>query len=123
MAGWGYALPMRDLFDAYETGDPRREATIHYPGSVYGIYSAGTPFTYSHKTYDAGGNLVTYQKTYNDGDPIDYDYRWSETGMNVKKSTRNVAHLQDVYSDGLDVPLMRMADLVSYTCGSSCRTE
>jgi len=31
--------------------------------------------------------------------------------MNVKKSTRNVAHLQDVYSDGLDVPIMRMADL------------
>ncbi len=111
MAGWGYALPIRDLFDEYETGDPRREATIHYPGSVYGTYSAGTPFTYSHRTYDAGGNIVTYQKTYNDGDPIDYDYRWSETGMNVKKSTRNVAHLQDVYSDGLDVPIMRMADL------------
>lgn len=111
MAGWGYALPMRDLFDEYESGDPRREATIHYPGSVYGIYGAGTPFTYSHRTYDAGGNIVTYQKTYNDGDPIDYDYRWSETGMNVKKCTRNVAHLQDVYSDGLDVPIMRMADL------------
>ena len=111
MAGWGYALPMRDLFDAFEPGDPRREATIHYPGAVYGTYSAGGSFTYSHRTYDAGGKLVTYQKTYNDGDPIDYDYRWSETGMNVKKCTRNVAHLQDVYSDGLDVPLMRMADL------------
>lgn len=111
MAGWGYALPNRDLFDAYETGDPRREYTIHYPGAVYGIYNAGAPFTYSHRTYDAGGNIVTYVKTYNDGDPIDYDYRWSPTGMNVKKSTRNVAHLQDVYSDGLDVPIMRMADL------------
>ena len=111
MAGWGYALPMRDLFDAYEPGDPRREYTIHYPGAVYGIYNGGVQFTYSHKTIDAGGNVVTYQKTYNDGDPIDYDYRWSETGMNVRKSTRNVAHLQDVYSDGLDVPLMRMAEL------------
>ncbi len=111
MAGWGYALPTRDLFDAYEPGDPRLDVTIHYPGTIYGIYSAGTPFTYEHRTYNEQGEIVTYEKTYTDGDPIDYDYRWSPTGMNVKKLTRNVGHLQDVYSDGLDVPLMRMADL------------
>jgi starch-binding outer membrane protein, SusD/RagB family len=111
MAGWGYALPTRDLFDAYELGDPRRECTIHYPGATYGIYGAGVPFTYSHRSYNDQGVVESYEKVYTDGVPIDYDYRWSETGMNVKKSTRNVAHLQDVYSDGLDVPLMRMADL------------
>ncbi len=111
MAGWGYALPTRDLFDAYEPGDSRREATIHYPGSVYGIYNGDKPFTYSHRTYNTEGNLISYEKNYTVGDKIDYDYRWSETGMNVKKSTRNVAHLQDEYSDGLDVPIMRMAEL------------
>ena len=111
MAGWGYALPTRDLFDEYEAGDRRREYTLHYPGSVYGTYNGGKTFTYSHRTYNSSGTIVNYSKTYNDGDPIEYDYRWSETGMNVKKLTRNVAHLQDVYSDGMDVPIMRMADL------------
>jgi starch-binding outer membrane protein, SusD/RagB family len=111
LVGWGYALPMRDLFDAYEQGDPRREYTLHYPGKPYGIYQTTKPFTYSHRTYDNQGKLVTYSKTYNAGDPIDYDYRWSETGLNVKKSTYNVAHLANERWAGLDVPLMRMADL------------
>ncbi len=110
MAGWGYALPMRDLYDAFEDGDPRRDITIHSPGNSYGTYTSGAPFPYVHNTYEAG-ELVTYEKTYTDGDPIDYDFRWSPTGMNVKKSTYNVGHLASEYQSGLDVPLMRMADL------------
>jgi starch-binding outer membrane protein, SusD/RagB family len=111
MAGWGYALPMRDLYDAFEDGDPRRDITIHSPGNSYGIYASGTPFPYVHNTFNEAGELTTYEKTYTDGDPIDYDYRWSPTGMNVKKSTYNVGHLASEYQSGLDVPLMRMADL------------
>ena len=111
VAGWGYALPMRDLYDAYEEGDPRRDYTIHSPGNTYGIYAGGEPFTYTHRTFDENGEAVSYEKVYVDGDPIDYDYRWSPTGMNVKKSTYNLAHLADERWGGLDVPLMRMADL------------
>lgn len=109
--GWGYSLPNRDLYDAYEEGDPRREYTIHAPGSTYGIYQGGETFTYIHQTYDENGEIVEYEKNYTDGDPIDYDYRWSPSGMNVKKSTYNLAQLANVRHAGLDVPLMRMADL------------
>src|SRR5690554_1901957 len=71
VAGWGYALPMRDLYDAYEDGDPRRDITIHSPGTVYGVYNANDPFTYTHNSYDENGNPISYTKTYNNGDPIE----------------------------------------------------
>jgi len=32
--GWGFNSPSNDLIAAYEIGDPRREATILYPGEV-----------------------------------------------------------------------------------------
>lgn len=32
--GWGFNRPSDDLVAAYETGDPRREATILYPGEI-----------------------------------------------------------------------------------------
>lgn len=32
--GWGFNRPSDDLVAAYETGDPRRDATIFYPGEV-----------------------------------------------------------------------------------------
>lgn len=32
--GWGLMQPTKDLYDAYETGDPRREATIIVKGEV-----------------------------------------------------------------------------------------
>lgn len=32
--GWGFNRPSDDLIQAYEPGDPRREATILYPGEV-----------------------------------------------------------------------------------------
>jgi starch-binding outer membrane protein, SusD/RagB family len=111
MAGFGYTLPTRDLFDAFENGDPRREYTIFYPGSEWGIYRTDTPFTYSHRTYNGEGVLVTYSRTYNDGDPIEYDYRWSESGMNLRKTRRFMGNVQDAFSCGLDVPVMRMAEL------------
>lgn len=110
-AGWGYHLPQRDLYDAYEASDPRRGYTIFAPGDDYGVYSGDVPFTYTHQTYDGSGDLVTYQRTYTAGDTVEYDMQWSETGMNVRKSIYNIAHLANVRNGGLDVPLMRMADL------------
>jgi len=109
--GWGYAIPNRDLYDAFEQGDPRRGYTILAPGDVFGIYNSANPFTYTHKKYDNAGQLVTYQKTYKTGDTVRYDYQWSPTGMNVKKLTENVGGLTNVRYGGIDIPAMRMADL------------
>jgi len=110
-AGWGYHLPQRDLYDAYEDGDPRRAYTIFAPGDDFGTYTSGTPFTYTHQTYNENGELETYERTYNQGDTVEYDYRWSETGLNVRKGIYNLGHLANERWAGLDVPLMRMADL------------
>jgi len=109
--GWGYALPDRDLYDAFEQGDPRRGYTILAPGDFLGIYNYATPFTYTDETYDNTGQLVTYSKTYNTGDTVRYDFQWSPVGMNVRKLTENLGGLTDVTYGGLDIPVMRMADL------------
>ncbi len=109
--GWGYALPVRDLYDAFENGDPRRGYTIIAPGDIFGIYNSVDPFTYNHKTYNEAGQLVTFSKTYNTGDTVRYDYQWSPTGMNVRKLTENVDGLTNVRYGGIDIPVMRMADL------------
>ena len=109
---WGYALPQRDLYDAYEDGDPRRGYTIHAPGQPFGVYTGSEPVVFEHEIYDeAQGAFVEYTKTYQPGDVIDYDYRWSETGMNVRKLTADVGNLGNIRWSGLDMPVMRMAEL------------
>ncbi|HYC85543.1 MAG TPA: RagB/SusD family nutrient uptake outer membrane protein [Chryseosolibacter sp.] len=109
--GWGYALPQRDLYDAFESEDPRRGYTLFAPGDVFGIYNQAAPFTYTHERYDETGKIVKNTVTYNNGDPVTYDYRWSETGLNVRKMIMNMEGITNVRWAGQDVPLMRMADL------------
>jgi len=109
--GWGYALPQRDLYDAYESDDPRRGYTIFAPGDVFGIYNQPAPFTYTHERYDETGKIVKNTVTYNNGDPVTYDHRWSETGLNARKMIMNMEGVTNVRWAGQDVPLMRMADL------------
>ncbi|WP_221929927.1 RagB/SusD family nutrient uptake outer membrane protein [Fodinibius sediminis] len=111
VSGWGYHLPQRDLYEAYEEGDPRREYTIFSTGDAFGVYNAGEPLTYTHERYNDSGELVTYDSTYTAGDTVAYDYRWSPTGMNVRKDIYNIGHLPNERWAGKDVPLMRMADL------------
>lgn len=109
--GWGYALPQRSLYDAFESGDPRRKYTIFAPGDFFGIYNGSAPFKYTHKFMDNNGNVVSQAKTYNPGDSVMYDYRWSETGISTRKMISNLAGLTNVRWCGQDIPLMRMADL------------
>lgn len=109
--GWGYALPQRDLYDAFEADDPRRGYTIFAPGDVFGTYNRPAAFNYTHENYDENGQIVETPVTYNSGDPVTYDYRWSETGMNVRKMIMNMEGITNVRWAGQDVPLMRMADL------------
>ncbi|WP_321288730.1 RagB/SusD family nutrient uptake outer membrane protein [uncultured Sunxiuqinia sp.] len=110
-AGWGYALPQRDLYDAFEEGDPRRGYTMYAPGDVYGKYNGAEPFTYTHKDYGSNGEINEWTTTYNSGDDVIYDYRWSPTGMNVRKMTSSLANLTNVRWSGQDVPIMRMSEL------------
>lgn len=109
-SGRAYNLPNRDLYDAYEEDDPRRDYTLMAPGDDYGIYE-GEPYTYEHETFDTNGDTVRYEVTYEAGDTIEYDYRWSETGINYRKLIYNIGHLASVNSAGMDEPQMRMADL------------
>ncbi len=106
--GWGYALPSRDLYEAFETSpkvDPRRKYSIWAPGDFYGIYH-GDPFD------DAG-------KTYNDGDSVFYQEGWSLTNMNTRKLVspwmdNGTPILIDAQQSGYDDPLLRYADLVLF---------
>lgn len=108
--GWGYALPTRDLYDSYEEGDPRREYTLYYDGCYFGKYTPNDPFEYNDYRYENG--VEVYETVvYKTGDDVLYDYKWSPTGINVKKLTEDLTGLTNVRYSGLDWPLMRMADL------------
>lgn len=109
--GWGYCLPTRSLYDAYEPNDPRRNYTLYYQGAVFGIYTPSSPLKLDYHSYDSKGNQVTTPITYNAGDKVIYDYKWSPTGLNVKKLTEDLNGLTNVRYAGLDWPAMRMADL------------
>lgn len=109
--GWGYSLPQCDLYDAFEADDPRRGYTIFAPGDDFGFFKGTTPFPYTHQDYDDDGNLVEWDVTYNAGDMVTYDHRWSETGMSVRKMIMDMEGITNVRWGGQDVPLMRMADL------------
>jgi hypothetical protein len=41
--GWGFNVPTQDLYDSYEAGDPRREATILESGKPDGVYGQTVP--------------------------------------------------------------------------------
>lgn len=109
--GWGYALPQRDLYDAFEAGDPRREYTLYSPGQPYEVYPGPADFAYTHERLDESGNKVNWDVVYKAGDMVEYDYRWSPTGLNVRKMTRPVNDLANVRWDGLDIPVLRMAEV------------
>ena len=112
--GWGYSLPQRSLYDAFESDDPRRGYTIFAPGDFFGIYNGSSPFTTTYKYMDNSGTVVSKSVTYNPGDSVWYDYRWSETGMNLHKMISNLDGLTNVRWCGQDIPLMRMSDLYLY---------
>ncbi|WP_010662680.1 RagB/SusD family nutrient uptake outer membrane protein [Marinilabilia salmonicolor] len=109
--GWGYSLPQRDLYDAFEVNDPRREYTLYSPGQNYEIYPGAEPFDYTHEIIPSQGDTVRWDVTYEAGDMVEYDYRWSPTGLNVRKMTKSVKDIANVRWDGLDIPVMRMAEV------------
>ncbi|TWW00673.1 RagB/SusD family nutrient uptake outer membrane protein [Chitinophaga pinensis] len=52
--GWGYYMPTKELYDSYEEGDLRREATILKPGDHFTFYG-------EDNTYASTNSLSGYQ--------------------------------------------------------------
>jgi hypothetical protein len=104
--GWGYALPSRDLYDAFEPGDPRRKASIWAPGDFYCIHHGQS------QVYTNSVTQVT--TTFNDGDSIFYQPGWSMSNMNTRKVVHSLLGLGSVTNDGFDVPILRYAELYLY---------
>jgi starch-binding outer membrane protein, SusD/RagB family len=102
-AGWGYALPSRNLVEAFEPADPRRVYSMWIPGDFYGIYNQPDDFT--------------ADSTYHQGDKIYYKAAWSYSNTNTRKIWQRI--MQDgtplqISDDqaGYDIPLLRYADLL-----------
>jgi hypothetical protein len=110
--GWGYALPTRDLYEAFETTpkvDPRRKYSMWAPGDFYGIYH-GASFV-----DDADG------KAYSDGDSVFYKEGWSLSNLNTRKlvspwmdNGTPLVLVGATTESGYDDPLLRYADLVLF---------
>jgi hypothetical protein len=102
--GWGYALPSRNLYDAFEPGDPRRPGSMWIPGDFYGVYNEDASFTIGDSTFSKG-------------DSIFYKSGWSYSNTNTRKiwepDMKDGAWLMiDEQQDGYDIPLMRYGELV-----------
>lgn len=52
--GWGYYMPTKELYDSYEAGDKRREATILKPGDQFTFYGEA-------REYASTNSLSGYQ--------------------------------------------------------------
>lgn len=104
--GWGYAIPSRDLYDAFEPGDPRRKASMWAPGDFYCIHHGAT------QVYTNDTTHVKY--TYNDKDTIFYQKGWSMSHLNTKKVVHSILGLSNVENDGYNIPILRYAELYLY---------
>ena len=104
--GWGYGLPSRDLYDAFEPKDPRRKASIWAPGDFYCIHNGAT------QVYKNDTTHITY--TYNKGDSIFYQKGWSMSHMNTRKVVHSILGLSSVDRDGYNIPILRYAELYLY---------
>jgi len=110
--GWGYALPSRNLVDAFEPGDPRRKYSMWIPGDFYGVYNEAANFTIPGDPAHGSTDTIIHQ-----GDKVYYKYVWSYSNTNTRKIWEpdmkdGVWLMIDEQQDGYDIPLMRYADLV-----------
>ncbi|CAH0130426.1 SusD-like protein BACOVA_02651 [Pedobacter sp. Bi27] len=93
--GWGYYLPTKELYDSYETGDQRREATILKPGDKFMFFGAERSFT-----KDAGATSNYQFKKYME--PFSY----------ANPIPTHVNPNGDNGTTDLNVPLMRYAEVL-----------
>ncbi len=103
---WGYFTPSKELWDAYESGDTRRDATILYPG----------------QNIEFVGNDITFGGFRTGGDPIDYTTGHVSAGMVFRKFMdswkdadalgKDVSALRDKLWNSLNISLLRYADVM-----------
>ncbi|THU39673.1 RagB/SusD family nutrient uptake outer membrane protein [Niastella caeni] len=66
--GWGYFTPTKELYDAYETGDKRREATILKPGDTFKFFGKDT--IYGSNNSLSGYQFRKYMEPFSYSNPI-----------------------------------------------------
>jgi hypothetical protein len=66
--GWGYYTPTKELYDAFEAGDKRREVTILKPGDSFVFF--GQTRTYSSTNSLSGYQFKKYMDPFKYADPI-----------------------------------------------------
>ena len=93
--GWGYYLPTKELYDSFEAGDQRREATILKPGDKFMFFGAERIFT-----KDAGATSNYQFKKYME--PFTYA---NPIPLHVNPNGDNG-------TTDLNVPLMRFAEVL-----------
>ncbi|MCF8363666.1 MAG: RagB/SusD family nutrient uptake outer membrane protein [Prolixibacteraceae bacterium] len=110
--GWGYSLPQKDLYDAFEDDDPRRAYTMYSQGDDFGVYEGSEVVEgVEYIEYNEAGEQVITKVDVKPGEMVKYSARWSPTGLNVRKMTKSVKDLGNVRWDGLDIPVMRVAEV------------
>jgi len=92
--GWGYYQPTKELYDAFEQGDTRREATILKPGDKFMYF--GTLNTYASVNSLSGYQFNKYMEPFSYANPVG-----SSISPNGDHPTTN-----------LNVPLMRYAEVI-----------
>ncbi|MBS7563882.1 RagB/SusD family nutrient uptake outer membrane protein [Mucilaginibacter sp. Bleaf8] len=92
--GWGYYQPTKELYDAFENGDQRREATILKPGDKFTYLGVET--TYSSVNSLSGYQFNKYMDPFKPANAIG-----STISSNGDHPTTN-----------LNVPLLRYAEVI-----------
>lgn len=82
--GWGYMKPTRELYDAFEAGDSRRDATILKPGDVF-TYFGDENFVYvpGGDSYHTGMQFNKYMDPYRDANLVSTNGDYPTTALNV----------------------------------------
>ncbi|RFZ90458.1 RagB/SusD family nutrient uptake outer membrane protein [Mucilaginibacter conchicola] len=92
--GWGYYQPTKELYDAFEAGDKRREVTILKPGDKHMFF--GAERTYSSVNSLSGYQFNKYMEPFTYANPV---------GTSVSPNG-------DHPTTNLNVPLMRFAEVL-----------
>lgn len=98
--GWGYFQPTEELYDEYEAGDPRREATILNFGDQFTYF--GLPWKYYSTNSLSGFQINKYMEPYS-------------YGSNGDAGTNGKINQDGNYpTTSLNLPLMRYAEILLF---------
>ena len=92
--GWGYYTPTKELYDAYETGDKRREVTILKPGDTFRFFGKDT--VYGSNNSLSGYQFRKYMEPFSYADPI----------------SKTISPNGDHPTTSLNPPLLRYAEVM-----------